>query len=298
MTRGAYKNYSVVIPTAKAEQHVRASIMSMVNQTLPPSEILIVLNNYDSATLTEVLDISREYPIVKIHEADVQSCSCATNFGIEKVKNDVIMRMDADDIAAPKRAEMQLKLLNDGADIVGSSITSFGASRKNWRVHKSDKYLKTLALFESPLPGPTLTFLNDSKLRYTAGFNHGDDRSFLLNAIQNGFKLAGIKKSLVHYRVHNTSMTNRKLTSDQIKSNDQIINKMKKSHWDTIFGETEVELIYQAIQRQDLQATIALINKYDVHPKYIIHRLITSGMIKAGPAFAAKTKLQSFALNK
>ena len=298
MTLRRSKHYSVVIPTARAGQHVRKSIMSIVKQTLPPTEIIIVLNNYDLETLTEVSDLGREYATIKIYEADVTNCSCATNFGITKADTSIIMRMDADDIAHPRRAEMQLQLIDGGADIVGSSIQCFGDSKATWHVHETDRYLKSLALFHSPLPGPTLTFINNDELRYTPGYNYGDDPAFLFNAIQKNFRLAGVKNCKLSYRVHNNSLSNKKLTTDELIKNKNILEKLNSRHWDSIFGKNKVNMIKSSIQHGDLNKAATLMNIYDVNLEYIKHRLIASQLIKVSPALQKWTKMKSFLIAK
>ena len=214
--------YSVIIPTAKASKTLDLAVKSVLLQSIPPDEVLIVLNNSDRETASLVDKLSRENPIINAIEANVSNVSDAMNIGIDRARSGVIMRMDSDDLMERNRAELQLEVLSKGYSVVGGSIRAFGNSRKSWIVHSSSEYLKTLALFASPLPGPTLAFRNNSKLRYISGLNMCDDMAFLLRAIQNGFDLAATRRKVLKYRVHGSSMTNGKLTLAEVNNNKKL----------------------------------------------------------------------------
>lgn len=291
--------YSVIIPTAKASQTIEFAIKSVMRQSIPPAEVLVVLNNSDDETFVKIEKLKRQFHELRLLEYVTDNISDAMNFGITHANTSIIMRMDADDIMNSNRAELQLELLTRGADLVGGSIQSFGSSNSNWIVHKSDAYLKTLALFSSPLPSPTLAFKNNENLQYVSGYNHCEDMAFLLSAIRAGFILAGVKTKILRYRVHPGSMTvdwqKQKLKSLELtKLRMNLLNE----HWDCLLSVGPRTDFMKSITKNNLYEKIAEINLYDVHPSYILRRLVSDCYVRSNLASLLINRVQSYLIEK
>lgn len=95
----------------KAE-YLKLALDSIINQTLKPDEIVLVqdgkLTEELYAVITEYLqkysDIFKTYALQQN-----QGLGKALNFGMQKCSNELIARMDTDDIAEPCRFELQIK---------------------------------------------------------------------------------------------------------------------------------------------------------------------------------------------
>lgn len=124
--------YSVLMSVYYKEkpEYLKMSIESMLNQTVKPSEFVLV----EDGKLTEELDKVIEsyakkynelFKIVKL-EKNV-GLGPALRKGVEECSYEWIARMDSDDYSIPTRCEEQIKkiLLGDGIDIIGSSIAEF-----------------------------------------------------------------------------------------------------------------------------------------------------------------------------
>ena len=88
-----------------------AALESLVNQTVPSNDIVIVCDGPLTPELDTVLEhYQGQYPemfhIVRL-EQNV-GIGEAANVGLAHCKNDLIAKMDADDIAVPQRCEWQL----------------------------------------------------------------------------------------------------------------------------------------------------------------------------------------------
>lgn len=109
---------------------------SILNQTVPPSEIVIV---FDGPLTAEMYDKVDEYCelnpglITLIKNKQNKGLGLALADGVPACKYDLIARMDTDDIARNDRFEIQLKafLLNPDLDICGSHIIEFDQSIDN-----------------------------------------------------------------------------------------------------------------------------------------------------------------------
>ena len=107
-------------------EYLKASIDSLLNQTLKPTEIVIIK---DGKLTNELEDVLKEYennPLFSIYGYEKnKGLGLALNYGVLKCKHDIIARMDSDDICMPNRLEAEYNMLNKGYDIVGSNTKEF-----------------------------------------------------------------------------------------------------------------------------------------------------------------------------
>lgn len=121
------QKYSVLMSLYKKEkpEYLRLAIDSMINQTVPPDEIVIVEDGPLTDELYAVLD---EYPMLhRVKNETNLGLGISLQKGLLATKNDVVARMDTDDIAGISRCEKQLEFLNSNPDIsvVGGQIEEF-----------------------------------------------------------------------------------------------------------------------------------------------------------------------------
>lgn len=121
------KKYSVLMSLYKKEkpEYLRLAIDSMLNQTVPPDEIVMVEDGPLTDELYAVLD---EYPMLhRVKNETNLGLGISLQKGLLATKNDVVARMDTDDITGISRCEKQLEFLNNNPDIsvVGGQIEEF-----------------------------------------------------------------------------------------------------------------------------------------------------------------------------
>lgn len=126
------EKYSVLMSLYIKEkpEYLDLAIKSMVEQTLKPDEIVIVKDGPITDELQAVLDkYNVAYPelfnIVGYEEN--RGLGLALNFGLEHCRNELVARMDTDDISRLDRCEQQIKIFeeNDQIDITGGDIAEF-----------------------------------------------------------------------------------------------------------------------------------------------------------------------------
>lgn len=110
---------------------VRIALDSMlVHQTLKPSEVVLVRDGVVPDNL-EALIAEYEtmyHDIVHVIRLEKNGgLGKAMKLGVEVAQNDIIARMDSDDICSPNRFELQLKYLelHPNVDIIGGQMTEF-----------------------------------------------------------------------------------------------------------------------------------------------------------------------------
>ena len=115
--------YSVLMSVYYKEnpKYFRLSLMSILEQTVKPDEIIIVKDGPLNSELEKVLNDFAEYEIIKIIELETnKGLGEALNIGIKNCTNEIIARMDTDDIAKKDRCEKQLNVFkaNKNLDIL------------------------------------------------------------------------------------------------------------------------------------------------------------------------------------
>lgn len=124
--------FSVLISVYKREnaQNLRNAIESIsIHQTIVPSEIILVKDGILTFELEEmILFIKKKVSYLKVFGYEKnRGLGYALNYGLDKCTNDLVFRMDADDISNNERFQIQLNFLKQNPDIsiLGSSIEEF-----------------------------------------------------------------------------------------------------------------------------------------------------------------------------
>ena len=107
-------------------EYLVLAIDSMLNQTVKPDEIVIVEDGPLTDELYSVLDEYGE-KITRIKNEKNLGLGLALNVGLKKCKNDLVARMDTDDISKHDRCEKQLKVFEKKPElaIVGAWVEEF-----------------------------------------------------------------------------------------------------------------------------------------------------------------------------
>lgn len=133
-----YPEFSVLMSLYIKEkaEYFDECMKSILNQTVRPNEIVIVLDGPISVDLQNVLDsyVSREPGLYRIIPNEYnKGLGLALAQGIPECKNELIARMDTDDIARPNRFEKQLMEFykDPSLDICGSNVIEFEKNISN-----------------------------------------------------------------------------------------------------------------------------------------------------------------------
>ena len=114
-------------------EYLRPAIDSMLNQTVKPEEIVIVedgpLNDELYAILREYKEKYPELFTSVVNEKNI-GLGLALNEGLKVCRNELVARMDTDDISKPERCEKQLKVFDENPElsIVGAFVDEFYTS--------------------------------------------------------------------------------------------------------------------------------------------------------------------------
>lgn len=208
------KDFSVLMSIYFKEKpaYFRLSLDSIVNQTLFPSEIVLIKDG----PLTDELDLiikefDKKYPSVfKIIDLPVnKGLGNALSIGVLKCSNELIARMDTDDISVLSRFKKQVDFLteNPHIDLVGSNVEEF-----NFVPHDLNRYRKMpkkngnllkYSKFRNPVNHPTVMFRKSKVIdagNYKSDILFFEDFSLFIRMLANGSNIYNIQDSLLNFR--------------------------------------------------------------------------------------------------
>ncbi len=126
--------FSVLISVYKKENplFLEQSLNSVIHQTFPPNEIVLVEDGPLNDGLYEVINkFAEHYPILKtVRLPENVGLGAALNEGLKFCTNSIVARMDSDDISKPDRFEKQIKIFQDHRElaVVGGWIDEFSTN--------------------------------------------------------------------------------------------------------------------------------------------------------------------------
>lgn len=200
--------------------YLKQSIQSIIDQTLKPSEVILIINGYFEAQ--NVDDLKNEFSNkieLGIYNLDNNyGLAYALNFGLSKCNFDLVARMDPDDISLPERFEMQYSLMLNNPHLAASSawIEEFNedlTESKGVRttplgdINIDNKYAK----LRSPL-NHIPAIIRKSIILKIGGypnFKKGQDYALWSLVLVKGYKLRNIGKVLAKVR-SSSSKTDRR----------------------------------------------------------------------------------------
>lgn len=184
---------------------------SLLNQTVKANEWVIVEDGKLTNELYNVLDnYQNKYPelIKRVPLEKNLGLGLALREGVINCENELIARMDTDDIARKDRFEKQVKFmqLNPDIDIVGSQIKEFEGTIDNIisirKVPLSDKEIKEYQKRRSAFNHMTVMYRKSSVIK-AGNYKHCplmEDDMLWVDLILSGAKCANLDEVLVYAR--------------------------------------------------------------------------------------------------
>lgn len=207
------EKYSVLMSVYCKEkpEYFKMSVDSMLKQTISPDEIVIVEDGPLTKELYDVIDnYQKKYPavftIVKLEKNS--GLGAALNEGLKKCRNELVARMDTDDISCPERCEKQLiKFENTpNLDMLGTQIKEFIDSPENTVsariVPITHEDILVFARRRSPFNHPTVMY-KKSKVLELGGykeFGRKEDLDLFISMVNENSYAANLDEALLLYR--------------------------------------------------------------------------------------------------
>lgn len=208
-----YPPYTVLLAVYKAErpEWLAFALDSMFNQTIKPSEVLLVEDGPLTTELYATIDLYKEkyagtFKTLPLEKN--QGLGLALRQGILACSNEYIARMDTDDYSVPSRVEEEFKIMFEKkVDMVGCIIDEFIDTPANVVSHRilpeTSEQIYRFAKKRTPIAHPSVLF---KKSQVIECGNYEDcylaeDFALFVNLLRIGAKGYNIQKPLVYMRV-------------------------------------------------------------------------------------------------
>jgi len=217
------RKYSVLMSVYYKENpiYLSESINSMINQTEKTDQIVIVEDGKLTEELHEIIHkYEKDYPtlftIVKLKENG--GLGRALNYGLEACRNELVARMDTDDISLADRCEKQLNAFEHCKKlcICGTQIDEFLSSPNNListrKVPLRFTDIKKFAKKRSPFNHPTVMY-KKSKVLSAGGYaeyGRKEDLDLFVRMVMMNFYSINLNESLLLYRTSTDNLERRK----------------------------------------------------------------------------------------
>jgi glycosyltransferase involved in cell wall biosynthesis len=206
---------SFVIPVYNGQAYIAEAIESCLNQTVKAIEVVVVDDGSTDSTASILAHYkAKDKRVEVVSFTENQGRSHARNVGVHAAKSDIILTLDADDIALPNRVDTTLRYFkkNPGVDLfygrfhvideMGGVQGAIDADAFNWEKLKETKFTfichSTMAFRKSVF----------EKVQYQNGEFASlgiEDWRFQVDAHKEGFRFGSSRKALSQYRfIHKT----------------------------------------------------------------------------------------------
>ena len=207
------EKYSVLMSVYSGEkpEYLRDSIESILAQTVKPDQFVIV---EDGELTTDAENIIKKYENERkdlftiVRNKNNQGLGIALDCGIQYCRNELIARMDSDDIAFPDRCRKELEVFarDNSIDIVSGSIAEFEGSISNIVSHRvvpeHNKEICKQMRRRSPFNHPAVMY-KKSKVIECGGYGGSarkEDHDLFSRMLHSGCQGYNLQEDILYYR--------------------------------------------------------------------------------------------------
>ncbi len=202
-----------MLPVHNCEKYITESLDSVLNQSLPDFELIIV-NDASTDGTPEIVRSIPDKRIVYLENKSKQGIARSLNKGLHFSKGRYIARMDGDDVAMPARFEKQVAYLEENTDVsvLGTNMELMGAGTMG-NLAVGDDIHRIYLLKVNTIAHPTVMMrkadLTARKLSYDRLADYAEDYKLWTDVAANNLKLETYPEVLLKYRPHQkqTSVT-------------------------------------------------------------------------------------------
>lgn len=223
---------SVIIPIYNAQVYIEETILSVLNQTYEHFELLLVNHNSTDKSILFIEQYRQKDKRVKVLHLDINKGGPAypRNEGLKVAKGEYVAFVDSDDVWLTNKLEKQLSYIkSNNADIVHSlaniidkksDISGLFNNQKFFNILKYIMSIKNIIFYTNYININSVLMKNNSKLRFNEDNNLValEDWNFWIESLRNDKKIILQKEVLLNYRVHDSSISNRKNDSGYRKT--------------------------------------------------------------------------------
>ena len=205
---------SIIVPVYKVEDYIRECLDSILAQTYPDFELILV----DDGSPDDCGRICDDYAkgdnrIKVVHKVN-GGISSARNAGLEVAKGEWIMHVDGDDWIEPDMIESLIEAAQiTGADMVIGDFVKYGPSAgynklPTWSSDKKKSMTNYIAYVMTTIWGSIAkrSLYADHSLKSPDGISYCEDFHLIVRLCHFANKIVNVHRPFYHYRYRPTSI--------------------------------------------------------------------------------------------
>jgi glycosyltransferase involved in cell wall biosynthesis len=207
---------SIVMAVYNGELFLKNSIRSILNQSFPNFELIII----DDGSKDNSFQIAKDFQAVDSRviafSLEHGGVSKTANYGITQCRGKYIARMDADDWSYPNRLELQFNFMELNKDIVASSGRAIYIDEDNFPIHINNPHLHHDDILKELCKGRGGALVNSAVIMrrdaitkiggYNINYRCSEDLELFLRLSEIG-KLSNINNIILKVIRHKSSLT-------------------------------------------------------------------------------------------
>lgn len=197
---------TVLLPVFNGAQYITEAVESILKQTYTNFELLVINDGSTDNTQAILEGLAARDARVRVVSRENRGLIASLNQGLALSNTDLVVRMDADDVALPNRLERQALFMAEHPDVAvcGAGLVFYETGEEKYLPEKHDA-LRALALFNTPVFHPTVIMRKSSVLAvggYSSNAPCAEDYDLWERMLHAGSRFANLSEVLLRYRVH------------------------------------------------------------------------------------------------
>jgi O86/O127-antigen biosynthesis beta-1,3-galactosyltransferase len=207
MVRGMVPKISVLLAIKNGGAYSKECIESILNQSFRDFELIIIVNSSTDNTLAICQNFANKDDRIKVFESCISQLNYNLNLGLMHSSGEYLARIDADDVAFPKRFEKQVSELSNH-DVIGSFVTEINEDGLELGLREfpiTDKEIRSQIFYKTTLAHPSIMIKKDILLEvggYQGGLYAQDLDLWLRLMRDKNISFYNIPEPLTKYRIH------------------------------------------------------------------------------------------------
>lgn len=267
---------SVVVPAYNVENYIEQCALSVLNQSYPCCELIIVDDGSTDST-PQILDkLGEGNDHIRVIHKENAGVSAARNTGIDMAEGDYIVFVDGDDYLAPNFIEYMVGMTQETG--AGFCLSKSCFTRKN-EGQAEEERLNVLTPGEATalLLSPTVIvgcwnkifsrqLLNDKQIRFATDLFYGEGLHFITTVAQKANCVAVGNQKAYYYRRNNALSATTKFRIESVYNGEKSINRIENEL--TVSGDDVSDMLLLHRAMYNIGAITKLINN-NVKAQYI-----------------------------
>ena len=213
---------SIIMAAYNAEKTISVAINSVLKQTYPNWELLVI-NDCSKDGTAEMVNAFSDPRIRLLKNENNFGVSISRKRGMEEANGEWIAVLDSDDAWAPDKLEKQIRLAEEtGAELIftGSAFMDEEGNPINWQLHVPATLSYRSLLKQNLVSNSSVLVKTDLyRKHYAIGDEMHEDYAIWLGITREGKTAYGIDEPLLIYRVANTSKSSNKIKAAKMNWN-------------------------------------------------------------------------------